>query len=85
MAHVRTALSLEKDLFEEAEATARDLRLTRSGVWSLAMTEFLRRRSSRAMLEQINSAVDAMTEEEKTDGLSAIRRLHRRAVVDDQW
>jgi hypothetical protein len=85
MAHIRTALSLERELFDEAEETARELKLTRSGVWSLAMTEFLHRRQSRMMLEEINAAVDTMSYEERTEGLSALKRLHRRAVANERW
>jgi hypothetical protein len=85
MAHVRTALSLERELFEQAEEAARELKLTRSSVWSLAMAEFLHRRHSRAMLEEINAMVGDGPDEEDRIRMRGMRRLQRRVLADDPW
>ena len=88
MARIRTALSLERELFDEAEETARELKLTRSGVWALAMAEFLHRRRSRALLDELNAAVaedpDAPGEDDARR-LRGMHRLQRRVTLDEPW
>ena len=53
---VKTAISPDRELFEQADPVAAALRISRSGVMGLALEEFLRRRENRRLLERINRA-----------------------------
>jgi metal-responsive CopG/Arc/MetJ family transcriptional regulator len=51
---MKTAISLPDPLFEEAEAAAKDLGLSRSKLIQTALEEFLKRRRDEALTEAIN-------------------------------
>jgi metal-responsive CopG/Arc/MetJ family transcriptional regulator len=85
MPNVKTAISLDEKLFDAAEAAARDLKVTRSRLFALALDEFLRRRRDERLTEAINAA--CADEDESADDqhlLRGIRRLQRRAG-HDEW
>ena len=58
MSTVKTAVSLDADLFEEVEAFAKEKSLPRSRVVSQALRAFFDRQSHRRLLEQINAACE---------------------------
>ncbi len=84
MAQVKTAVSIDEDLFADAEAAARDLHLSRSRLFALALHEFLERRASRDMLDRLNAVHDAPLDAEDERMLQGMR-ARRRRIVDDQW
>ena len=53
---VKTAISIDKNLFEQAEAVAQELAISRSHLFAMALEQYLRRRQGRQMLERINAA-----------------------------
>ncbi len=85
MATVKTAISLDQALFKETNRTARELRVPRSRVISIALEEFLRRRRSREMTEQLNRVYAAgPTKEERRVQESAMAQLRER-LKDEKW
>src|SRR5207253_2329520 len=54
LASVKTAISLDRDLLAEAEAAARDLRTTRSGLIARALADFLARRRADEITAALN-------------------------------
>jgi len=66
MAHVKTAVSIEESLFEEAEAWAARLGISRSRLFAEAVREYVRRRENEELLRRLNEAhADGLDEEEK--------------------
>lgn len=55
-ATIKTAISIDKNLFDQAEAVAEELAISRSRLFSLALEQYLRRRQGRQMLDRINAA-----------------------------
>ena len=53
---MKTAISLPDPLFEEAEAAAKDLGLSRSKLIQTALEEFLRRRREDEVTRRINES-----------------------------
>lgn len=51
MATVKTAISIQESLFEEAEALAREMNTSRSHIFVLALEEFIRRHKARRIRE----------------------------------
>jgi metal-responsive CopG/Arc/MetJ family transcriptional regulator len=56
MSAIKTAVSLEADLFREADRLARQLRIPRSRLFSLALEEFVAERHNRKLLNDLNRA-----------------------------
>lgn len=51
---MKTAISIESPLLEETDRTARKLGLSRSRLVSLALTDYLRQRRNREIVDQLN-------------------------------
>jgi metal-responsive CopG/Arc/MetJ family transcriptional regulator len=80
MEHVKIAVSLNRKLCEEGEALARELKISRSRLFALALEEFIRRRSSRRLLDRINAAYENAPDPSERALRRAMRRTHRRLM-----
>lgn len=84
MANVKTAISLEKPLFEEVDSLAHEMEVSRSHVFALAAREFIQRRKSEKMLSAINAAHDDVSDPTEDSLRGGMHRKHC-DVVKDQW
>jgi len=85
MATVKTAISLQESLFAKADAVAHQLKISRSELFSKAMSEFLERRETRMLIDAINRAVDdAPLDEEQKLALRSMKR-RQRAMLEGKW
>ncbi|MFL6195525.1 MAG: ribbon-helix-helix domain-containing protein [Thermoanaerobaculia bacterium] len=80
MAKVRITVSLEESVVERTDRLALALRLSRGQFFSQALDEFLRRYENQALLDAINSACDAMSEQEDVVQRQAMRAKQRHLV-----
>ena len=79
MANVKTAISLQKSLFEQVEILAREMKVSRSRVFVLALEYFIRDYQDRRLFDKINQAYqDAPPDKAERSRLRQIRRQHRR-------
>jgi predicted transcriptional regulator len=81
---IKTAVSVNKILFEQAEELAREMNVSRSRLYTLALEEYIRRRENQALLEQINAAYAGEADAEEEAALAQMRRLQRR-TVEGEW
>ncbi len=51
---MKTAVSLPDEIFREAEAAAKKLRISRSKLYATALSEFLDRKRSKSITERLN-------------------------------
>ncbi len=56
MPTIKTAISLQDSLFEQVEALARKLNVSRSQVVALALEEFVQHHQNRQLLDALNHA-----------------------------
>jgi metal-responsive CopG/Arc/MetJ family transcriptional regulator len=84
MAHVKTAVSLDKSLFEQLESLAEEMQVSRSQLLGLALEDFLRRRQSQLLLEQLNTAYDDAPDPTEQTLLQRMRQQQRR-LVEESW
>ena len=84
MANIKTAISVEKPLFEEVEALAQEMEVSRSHLFALAAREFIQRRKSQKLLDDINAAHDDVSPSEEEPVQTHMRTKHRE-LVEDQW
>ena len=81
---VKSAVSLDRELFQRAEALAGELHVSRSRLFSLAIEEFLGRHRNRRILEELNAAYADSPDPSEEALRDSMRRAHRRRLRD-QW
>ncbi|GGA21237.1 hypothetical protein [Okeania sp. KiyG1] len=83
MATVKTAISLQEYLFEQAETLAAEMKISRSRLIAIALEEFIRRHQNRLLLEKINAAYEDVSETEALTSISSISG-HHRSIIEDE-
>ncbi|MBI4911077.1 MAG: ChpI protein [Acidobacteria bacterium] len=78
---MKTAVSLPDLLFQQAEATARRLRMTRSQLYSTAIAEFLQRQDNDAITQQLN----AVYAKQPSQLDPALHRAQVKSIDKDSW
>ncbi len=84
MQSVKTAISIQKSLFEQAENLARKMKVSRSRLFVLALEDYIRRQQNRELLAQINAAYAAEPDPGEQRLRRKARRSHRR-IVEGEW
>ena len=82
MATIKTAISIEKSIFEQMDVLAKDLNISRSRLFSQAAKKFIERHKNIALLELLNETYDDLPESEPM--VSKMRPRHFN-MVKDQW
>jgi len=84
MASIKTAISIQKPLFEQVDALARELQISRSRLFVLAVKDFIQRYQNQELLEAINAAYDDLPDQEEQTLYHKMRQQHRQ-LVEGQW
>ena len=84
MANIKTAISIEKPLFEEVEALAQKMKVSRSHLFTLAARAFIHNHKSRKLLEAINAAYSDLPDIEEKELRAQMKSGHHR-MVKDRW
>ena len=82
MPNVKTAISIEKTIFEKIDILAKDLKISRSRLFSMAAKEFIERHKNLELLQSLNQAYEDAPKSEPT--VRQMRSRHYR-LVKDQW
>jgi len=82
MTNVKTAISIEKPIFEQMNILAKDLDISRSRLFALAAQEFIQRHKNIKLLQSLNEAYDDLPESEPI--VSKMRPRHYK-MVKEQW
>ncbi len=84
MLAVKTAISIDKTLFDQAEDIARAMKVSRSKLFVIALQDFIEHRNNREMLAKINAAYT----DEPDAAEQTLRRKSRRqhqSLVEGEW
>ena len=84
MATVKTAISIRKSLFDQANNLAEELQVSRSQLFVLAVEEFIERRQNRKILETLNKVYSDTSDLDEETLREGMRRQHRQ-LVEGQW
>jgi metal-responsive CopG/Arc/MetJ family transcriptional regulator len=84
MANIKTAISIDKPLYDQVEDLAHELNTSRSRIFSLAVTEFIQRLKNQKLLEAINAAYDDFPDA-KEESLKSVMRSQHLKMVKNQW
>jgi metal-responsive CopG/Arc/MetJ family transcriptional regulator len=79
---MKTAISMEDSLMKQADAAARDLGLSRSGLIAEALREYLRRRRQVRVTERLNQAYVTET---NVDERQLVKKLRTKLPNPDRW
>jgi hypothetical protein len=77
---MKTAISIDNRLLQEADETARLLGLSRSRLFALAVGDFLKRQQREQILRRLNEVYAGGKEPREKPLLKAIKTKVRRAV-----
>ena len=81
---MKTAISIDDGLLQEADETARRMGLSRSRLFAIAVGDFLQRQRREQMLLRLNEVYAEGMEPAETPLLKGIRTKVRRAVKE-RW
>lgn len=84
MESIKTAISIDKSLFAQANALARKLKVSRSRLFVLALEDFIQEQQNRELLEKINAVYAGEPDETEKIMRRKARKSHRR-LVEGQW
>ena len=79
---MKTAISMEDSLMEQADDAARELGLSRSGLIAEALRSYLRERRRSQISEQLNRAYASGP---SADEKRLVRKLKTKLAVQDRW
>jgi antitoxin MazE6 len=84
MESIKTAISIDKSLFAQANALARKLKVSRSRLFVIALEDFIREQENRELLEKINAVYESEPDESEKTLRRKSRKSHRR-LIEGQW
>ena len=82
MPNIKTAISIEKPIFDQVNDLAQNLNISRSRLFVLAAQEFIRRHKNLELLKSLNQAYEDAPKSEST--VTQMRSRHYN-LVKDQW
>jgi metal-responsive CopG/Arc/MetJ family transcriptional regulator len=81
---MKTAISIEDEVLQEADKTARRMGLSRSRLFALAVGDFLQRQRQEQMLLRLNEVYSNEAEPAEKRLLKGIK-AKARGTVKDRW
>jgi len=87
MPGVKTAISLEKNLFNQVKQLANDMHVSRSKLFSLAVKDYLKKQESKKILAQLNAVYvygDSLSEDEVVISKAMLKKQHK-IVEREPW
>lgn len=83
---IKTAISIQQDLFDAINQLAQELHISRSKLFMLAVEDFIAKNKNRQLLAQINAAYDdAAPDAEETHIQTAMKQKQARRLEAEAW
>lgn len=84
MESIKTAISIDKSLFTQANALARKMKISRSRLFVIALEDYMRQQENLRLLEEVNAVYADEPSGEEKDLLRRMRKSSRH-LVEGQW
>ena len=81
---MKTAISVENDLLEEADRVAEQVGVSRSRLFSLALRDYLNHRRQEEMIERLNQVYGGQPDAEEARTTQRMKAKFRGAI-GDRW
>ena len=82
MSQFKTAISIDHSVFQQMDALARSLHMSRSQVFEIAAREFLRAYKDQKVTEQLNKVYSGSVDEDDYQLLKALKPRYRKILED---
>ena len=80
---MKTAISIRDDIFQAAEETARELRISRSELYARAVREFVERHSSENVTGRLNRIYGDKAQASTLD--AGLAEMQSRSLDGEKW
>ena len=84
-ASVKTAISMQQNLFNKVNELASELKVSRSKLFVLAIEDYIKKNESKKMLSQINAAFSDFPDTEEEINTSIMKRKQKSILEKDSW
>lgn len=84
MAIMTTAISIQESLFRETEALAEQINISQNKLFTIAISDFVKRQQNRRLSEQINDAYDDAPDQKEKEHLRLMKVKHHK-LLEEQW
>lgn len=84
MSNIKTAISLQKSLFEQVDLMAREMKVSRSRLFVMALEDYIRRYQNQVLLEKINQAYQDAPDKTEKARLRGMKKQQRK-VLEGEW
>jgi metal-responsive CopG/Arc/MetJ family transcriptional regulator len=84
-ASVKTAISMQEELFKEVNKLASELHVSRSKLFVMAVQDFIKKKESQNLLSQINSAFSDHPDSEEMKVQSKMRQKQAEKLEREPW
>jgi metal-responsive CopG/Arc/MetJ family transcriptional regulator len=81
---IKTAISIQKSLFDQAESLARQLNISRSHLFGIALESYIENHQNQLLLDEINRAYEDQPDADESARLSKMRQQQRK-LVEGEW
>ena len=81
---IKTAISIQKPLFEEANELAQELNISRSHLFSLAIEKYITNYQNQNLLDKLNQAYDDQDDPNETQRLAKMSK-RQRVQLEGEW
>ena len=81
---IKTAISIQKPLFEEANELAQELNISRSRLFALAIEKYIANYQNQNLLDKLNQAYDDQDDPNETQRLAKMSK-RQRVQLEGEW
>jgi len=84
MSGVKTAISLDEELFNEVNTMAHQLKISRSKLFVLAIRDFLKKKENQTLLEKLNAAYTD-SQDEELEMTKKMKKSRTSVIEHESW
>jgi metal-responsive CopG/Arc/MetJ family transcriptional regulator len=85
MPGVKTAISIDKELFDSVNKLAQTMKVSRSRLISLAVQDYLKKQENMSLLARLNDVYADESLAESTIVSEKKQSIHRKIIEREQW
>jgi metal-responsive CopG/Arc/MetJ family transcriptional regulator len=82
---VKTAISIQEELFKEVNKLAEELHVSRSKLFVMAVQDFIKKNESHILLNQINNAFSDYPDSEEIKVHAQMRKKQIKNLESESW